>query len=135
MKPLQPASFDQGPGGDAPDGLDRLLARFFRATMPDPWPVWKAPSRDPLPVGRVSSRRLLSRSRTALAASLLLLLGGLILLGGRFTAPTLPVSRDAIGDTADKPDPRTGGPHRPAPKPGAEKSHTSEGGLSSSRRP
>ena len=54
--------------------LDGLLRDFFRAQMPEPWPVLKPPATLSLPGGGAAARRpSLFRSRFALAASLLIL--------------------------------------------------------------
>jgi hypothetical protein len=134
MRPLQQAPVDQGPEDRSPDGLDRFLARFLRSEMPDPWPDWKAPSRTALPARHAPRRPLLARSRTALAASLLLLLSGLLLLGGRLAAPAPSVERDGGKIEATK-TPNTTRPHRVAPKPAAGRDMLGGDGLTSSRRP
>jgi len=72
--------------GTAGDDLDQLLGAYFRAEMPDPWPaVPTPPVRELLlsqPLRRSVWRLPLTRSRLALAASVALLLGSLLLLGG-----------------------------------------------------
>jgi hypothetical protein len=69
----------------APTDLDGLIDRFFRAEMPEPWPVWKPPATLPVPMGGgLLRRRSLFRSRLALAASLLILLIGQVFVAGMF---------------------------------------------------
>jgi len=71
------------------DDLDQLLGDFFRSEMPDPWPA------APVPLSRVLSlpprprswRLRLTRSRLALVASVAVLLGGALLLGGLSPVP------------------------------------------------
>jgi hypothetical protein len=68
-------------GGTLPDEMDDLLRGFFCREMPPSWPAWKPPAQ----VGHTSPRRTpLLRGRFALAASLLFLLGGQLLLSGAF---------------------------------------------------
>jgi hypothetical protein len=63
--------------GLPPEEVDTLLRNFFRAEMPDPWPVLKAPATEPFrQERRPASRWTPIRSRMALAASVALLLLG-----------------------------------------------------------
>jgi len=63
--------------GLPPEEVDTLLRSFFRAEMPDPWPVLKAPAEEPFrPERRSTSRWTGLRSRVALAASITLLMLG-----------------------------------------------------------
>jgi hypothetical protein len=88
-----------------PGDLDALLAAFFRAQLPAPWPAFRAPAKTrlqpPVPPG---SRRLPAwGSRLALAAAVALLLAGAWLWprppamsgGGPAAFPTLPGSGTA----------------------------------------
>jgi hypothetical protein len=63
----------------APDELDALLRAYFRAEMPDPWP---APPLVASPTSPAKGRggRVSTRSRLALAASVIVLVGGTMLL-------------------------------------------------------
>jgi hypothetical protein len=63
--------------GLPPEEVDTLLRSFFRAEMPDPWPVLKAPVEEPFRQERQpASRWTALRSRAALAASVALLVLG-----------------------------------------------------------
>jgi hypothetical protein len=78
--PVEPTN-GQGPSGPNED----LLRAFFRAEMPHPWPAVRTPERvilhvAPSPIG--PRRITLTRSRLALAASLVLLLLSSWLLSG-----------------------------------------------------
>ena len=69
----------------SPTDLDGLIHGFFRAQMPEPWPVLKPPATPPVPpASRLLRRRSLFRSRLALAASLLILLIGQVFVAGMF---------------------------------------------------
>lgn len=70
--------------GLPPDDIDGLLRAFFRAELPDPWPVLKSPAADENPVAVRKTGRTWSmmRSRLALAASIGLLLIGCWFLSG-----------------------------------------------------
>src|SRR5262245_19026780 len=79
MNVLSPPTSANGHAGG--DNLDDLLRAFFRAEMPSPWP--KAPPTPSRPALRLLQapaaaprRRVLTRSRLALAASVALMLGG-----------------------------------------------------------
>jgi hypothetical protein len=92
------------------DNLDNLLRAFYQAEMPNPWPSLEAPAR-PARKGR----RTLLRSRLALAASVALLISGLLFLADRLRdasgAGTVITPDKVIGDRAEKPDelPRNNG--------------------------
>lgn len=60
-----------------PDDLDGLLRAYFRAALPAPWPD--------VPAVSTTQRHSLPRSRLALAASVLVLVGGHFLLADRFS--------------------------------------------------
>jgi hypothetical protein len=66
-------AFDPTPRLGTPLELDRLLRSFFQVEMPHPWPAWQPPAEASATGLR---RRPLTRSRFALAAALLVLLGG-----------------------------------------------------------
>jgi hypothetical protein len=89
----------------AGDGLDALLATFFRRELPDPWPGFRAPAcrADP-PQPRLPVRRPWRGSRLALAASVGLLAATATLLPGNFAgrAPGFRVGTLGPG-TAGKP--------------------------------
>ncbi len=74
------------PGDAMPpeDEFDGRLRDFFRAEMPNPWPVFHAPvtRREMLPFRTPRRRFSLMRSRLALAASVALIVGGALLLSG-----------------------------------------------------
>ena len=100
------------------DDLDGLLRTFFQAQLPKPWPVPKPPAPLPLSAGGFAARRRsLPRSRFALAASLLILLIGQLLLSGmasnylRLTADSDPHKIEArnrpISSHQFRPAPRT----------------------------
>src|SRR5947209_8685706 len=68
-----------------PNNLDRLLAAFLRAEVPEPWPVLKVPAHPaptPLPVKSRRWPRL--NSRLALAATVALCLVGSLALKSLF---------------------------------------------------
>jgi hypothetical protein len=95
--------------------LDQMLRRFFEGEMPTPWPVAQLPTTDLLNVGRPprwrSGRYF---SMLALAASLLLILAGQLLLS-RFYSPRDPlIGGDAPGQNEAR---RRDGLH-PFPGPG-----------------
>src|SRR5437762_14387714 len=79
------------------DELDGLLSAFFKAAMPKPWPALRLPS-----VRAVRSRRWVPqvRSRFALAASVALLVGGALYLGGMFRASEKPRGPGIMWDSA-----------------------------------
>lgn len=98
--------------GHPPEGdLDGLLRAYFKVEMPDPWPSFEAPAprNSVLPLRRpqpaVNSSRW--RSRLALAASILLLIAGALLLGGSPDQADSPRrtldGAPAVGDIADRP--------------------------------
>ena len=64
MSSVQPTSAGPREGGHLPDDLDGLLRTFFRAEMPEPWPVLKPPA--PAVGSSTPRRRLFARSRLAL---------------------------------------------------------------------
>ena len=85
------------------DNLDHLLRAYFQAEMPEPWPALKAPAavkkivpgRPARPVRKAG--RGLWRSRLALAASIVLLIAGLVLLGGKMHDTGVPTPFDPNG--------------------------------------
>jgi hypothetical protein len=85
MSSLQPPLVGpRGPNG-SPADLDGLLQAFFRAQMPEPWPVPKPPAMPSVPTGgALRQRGSLFRSRLALAASILILLIGQFFVSGMF---------------------------------------------------
>jgi hypothetical protein len=82
MSLLSPPPSRRG-GPQSPDNVDDILRAFFRRQMPDPWP-----SPEAAPLRRVAPaparRRPLLRSRLALAASVALLAGTLLLVAQAF---------------------------------------------------
>ena len=89
-----------------PEDLDRRLRALFRAQMPHPWPPAPATSSRPAappPAAKPRTRWPLLRTRLALAASVALLVTGLLFLAGAF--PGRPTSPEAglpvIGTTAN----------------------------------
>jgi len=81
--------------GPPPDEIDGLLRAFFRAELPDPWPVLKPPADDenPVAVRKTGRTWAMMRSRLALAASIGLLLVGCWFLSG--LRSERPLSTDA----------------------------------------
>lgn len=70
----------------SPNEVDGLMRAFFRAEVPEPWPVLKPPATQSLPrAGSAVRRRSLVRSRFALAACLLILLIGQLVVLARFS--------------------------------------------------
>jgi hypothetical protein len=63
-----------------PDDLDALLRAYFRAEMPDPWPAPPLVAIIPTSPAKVRGGRVSTRSRLALAASVVVLVGGTMLL-------------------------------------------------------
>ncbi len=102
-QPVWPRNF-----GRSPEDIDGHLHAFFRAAMPDPWPVLKVPAR---PVARPSAPAPPSRprwhSRFALAATIALCLVGSLVLAAVFPpagpAGLEPASKDLIGTKPDLP--------------------------------
>jgi len=90
--------------GQPPEQLDALLRSFFRAEMPDPWPVLKAPAEEPFRAEhRPAPRWTAFRSRMALAASITLLVLGSWCFSAKAPDYSLP-PQDTSGSTgtADK---------------------------------
>jgi hypothetical protein len=74
--------------------LDGVLRTFFRAEMPEPWPVLQSPATLSLRrEGAVLQHQSLFRSRLALAASLLILVIGQLLVSPMFSG-TVHVAAD-----------------------------------------
>jgi hypothetical protein len=85
MNSLQPPLSGPHELDRSPNELDRLMHAFFRAEMPQSWPVLKPPA--PAPVRKATApaaSRSLFRSRFALAACLLILLIGQSFLSPKF---------------------------------------------------
>ena len=83
MSSLQPPLVGPREPDHSPANLDGLIHRFFRAQMPEPWPVLKPPATPSVPTeSALLRRRSLFRSRLTLAASLLILLIGQFLVSG-----------------------------------------------------
>jgi hypothetical protein len=77
MSALPPSPATPRDGGRLPDDLDGLLRAFYRAEMPDPWPVLEPPAAAGVAGGPPApGRRPLARSRLALAATVSFLLIG-----------------------------------------------------------
>jgi hypothetical protein len=86
MKSLQKSPAEPYVGDRSPNDLDGRLRAFFRAQMPQPWPVLQPPVTTSLAQGRAAARgRSLLPSRIVLAASLLLLLLGQLFISGMFS--------------------------------------------------
>ncbi len=81
--PVEPTN-GQGPS----EPYEEMLRRFFRSELPNPWPALELPERSVLTIPRarpVSGGWFArSKSRLALAASLVILLLGSWLLSGAF---------------------------------------------------
>lgn len=71
-------------GQGSPEPYEDLLRAFFRAEMPSPWPELKRPEPQVLPFVRPqrANRFASTRSRLALAASVVILLVGSWFLSG-----------------------------------------------------
>jgi hypothetical protein len=67
------------------DGLDRLIAAYFRAEMPANWPAAPRPWAEKPHVAAHNHANPARRSRWALAASVALLIGGCWYLSGHLT--------------------------------------------------
>jgi len=67
------------------DGLDRLIAAYFRAEMPANWPAAPQPWAEKSFVAADHHANPARRSRWALAASVALLIGGCWYLSGHLT--------------------------------------------------
>ena len=86
------------------DNIDRLLASFFKAEMPHPWPGAPEPAAISEPSGLVAERTATttdqpparrdtgSKSRLTLAASVALLLGGCWILSNGFQTTSRPTN-------------------------------------------
>jgi hypothetical protein len=86
MNALQQPRAGPREGDRSPSDLDAVFRAFFRAEMPEPWPVLKPPATPSLrEVAAPVRRRSLSRSRFALAASLLILLVSQLVVSGLFS--------------------------------------------------
>ena len=91
-------------GSACPDDLDGLLRAFYQAEMPHPWPDLDPPARTLLPPPRVSFWYRISRSHLALAASIALLIAGMLLLSGKLALHVSNQPPDYISDRpADHP--------------------------------
>lgn len=77
----------------APDELDALLSAFFRAELPSPFPAFKAPAAPPAPANWLAQ----SRSRLALAASVVALLAASWWMAGRNAEYATPVTVPGTG--------------------------------------
>jgi len=85
--------------------VDRLLSAFFKAELPNPFPMMRAPAGQadlpmpvsPAPMGERHSSIL--KSRLSLAASVAILIGGCWYISGQMTAPA---GRANIGQGDDK---------------------------------
>lgn len=82
MSLLSPPPSRRG-GPQSPDDVDDILRAFFRRQMPDPWPSPEAPPLR-LVAPALARRWPLLRSRLALAASVALLAGTLLLVAQAF---------------------------------------------------
>jgi hypothetical protein len=102
MNTIQRPPVEATNGDGSSDHYEELLRAFFRAEMPNPWPVFERPV---LAIARPharTSRFARLKSRAALAASVALLLLGTWLLAGAFrSGPGSNSSTDA-NDTAKK---------------------------------
>jgi len=92
MTVLSPPTIVPNSGRPPEDDLDGLLRSFFKAELPRSWPSFVIPAsrNGVLPMRRVQTAPRSSpwRSRLALAASLLLLIAGaLVLFGGSTGGP------------------------------------------------
>jgi len=98
MNPLHQTPTDPRRQERLPGDLDHALRDFFRAEMPEPWPRFQAPQSSQTEAMRSSApRRFLFRSRFALAASLLLLLLGHLMLSGIFSDYSAPAGDQGTG--------------------------------------
>jgi hypothetical protein len=85
-------------GSACPDDLDGLLRAFYQAEMPHPWPDLHPPARTILPPPQVSFWHRISRSHLALAASIALLIAGMLLLSGKLTLHVTNLPTDLTSD-------------------------------------
>jgi len=140
MNPLQqslasPRELDR-PSND----LDGLIRAFFRAQIPEPWPVLKPPAPPSLREESATvRRRTLLRSRFALAASLLILLIGQFFVSGMFSGYVHLAADSDRGKTEATNRNRSLKPREPKPASGVKKSEVNqqskgEGVLMSGRR-
>jgi hypothetical protein len=89
MNSLQPSLSGPHEHHRSPNDVDGLLRAFFRAQMPQSWPVPKLPAAPSVRTERTATaRRSLGRSRFALAACLLILLFGQAFLSRMFSDST-----------------------------------------------
>jgi hypothetical protein len=91
---------------DAADDLDRLLAGFFKAQVPHPWPNAPLPPVAQAEPSALATARAArrggrwdtgSRARVTLAASVALMLGTCWYLSSGYTPSTRPANRPAGG--------------------------------------
>lgn len=110
--PIDPELFQH-----SPDDLDGLLHAYFRSEMPDPWPELHAPA----PRSWPARRRVPSRDRFVLAASVAILLAGSTVFFGSFRERRVPADPSA-SDSFTAMRPAYGKPPTPEKqRPGAEK--------------
>jgi hypothetical protein len=110
MNSLQPSLSGPHDRDRLPNDLDGLLRAFFRAQMPQPWPVPKPPATSSVRKERTAAgRRSLVRSRIALAACLLVLLLGQSFVSRMFSDSIHPVADDGRGNV----EARRHGPPKP----------------------
>jgi hypothetical protein len=113
MSHLEPPPVDPRGAGPGPHDLDGLLRAYFRAEMPDPWPVLRLPILGQPGRGRTRSS---GRSHLALAASVALLMGGTLWLAGTFPTTDSLLPEDSPASlTADTPQPENATASRKAP--------------------
>lgn len=98
-------------GGQTVD-LDALLRDFYRHEMPHPWPAPRLQLAEDRP--KVSPVRSLRRSHLALAASVLILIGGVGVGGGLLNTQPGDLGDGPLPGKADKRDKRDQ-PAAPAP--------------------
>ncbi len=109
MTVVTPPTIVPRSGHPPEDDLDGLLRAYFQAEMPDPWPSFEAPAprNGVLPFRRPKPSRFTQwRSRLALAASVLLLIGSALFVfsGPRNTDnPNPPKVNQTTADTEPLP--------------------------------
>jgi hypothetical protein len=85
------------------EGLDRLIAAYFRAEMPANWPAAPQPWAEKPHVSVNNHANPARRSRWALAASVALLVGGCWYLSGHLSDGQAKKSTNFEGTTAKMP--------------------------------
>jgi hypothetical protein len=133
MNPLHQSPVPQRNPEFSPAALEQKLRDFLRAAMPKPWPELAAPEFQTKPGKQTTVRRPLFRSRFALAASLLFLLCGHLVLSGMFSDYS-PAGRDQGWEPSIGANPN-GKQRKALPAPRFDNRQQTPSGTAGDRRP